>query len=226
MANRLQKLVVAVLASGLVLPVAQAQQSSAPTVGSPTASPGAIVGLVLNPAKVPVARATVTAVRVGGGIRATVSGSDGIYSFGDLPPGTWSLSAQADGYSEVAEPILEVITNKATRHDIVLAGTPLPSGAAAPSPAAAAQAVPEALQAPEPKLGVDNFTPFAYGDFTWLNGSPRNHQPVFDTKFFTPDIRLDVHYMADFNHPRDHTIVGSTESFRSGEFQVEQISFG
>ncbi len=27
-------------------------------------------------------------------------------------------------------------------------------------------------------------------------------------------------------HPQDHTIVGSTEAFRSGEFQLEQVSFG
>jgi Putative beta-barrel porin-2, OmpL-like. bbp2 len=32
--------------------------------------------------------------------------------------------------------------------------------------------------------------------------------------------------MQDFNHPKDHIIVGSTESFRSGEFQLEQVSFG
>jgi hypothetical protein len=71
---------------------------------------------------------------------------------------------------------------------------------------------------------VDNFTPFAFGDFTWLNGSPRNKDTVLDTKFFTPEIRFDTHYMADFNQPRDHTIVGAMESFRSGEVQVEQAS--
>jgi hypothetical protein len=32
--------------------------------------------------------------------------------------------------------------------------------------------------------------------------------------------------MTDFNQPKDHTIVGSTESFRSGEVQLEQISVG
>jgi hypothetical protein len=94
-------------------------------------------------------------------------------------------------------------------------------------PAAAdAQSVPDALHSPDATEGVDNFTPFAFGDFTWLNGSPRNKAPVFDTKFFTPDIRLDAHYMQSFNHPKDHTIVGSTESFRSSEFQLEQVSFG
>ena len=99
-----------------------------------------------------------------------------------------------------------------------------------PSPAAAAsQTVPnisEALQAPAAAGGVDNFTPFAYADFTWLNGYPRTKDLVLDTKFFTPEIRFDTHFMEDFNQPRDHTMGGATESFRSGEFQIEQLSFG
>jgi hypothetical protein len=68
--------------------------------------------------------------------------------------------------------------------------------------------------------------PFAYADWTWLNGNPRNKDVVWDSKFFTPEIRLDAHYIADFNHPRDDTMGGSTEVFRSNEIQVEQISFG
>jgi hypothetical protein len=68
--------------------------------------------------------------------------------------------------------------------------------------------------------------PFAYADWTWLNGNPRNKDVVWDSKFFTPEIRMDTHYIADFNHPRDDTMGGSTEIFRSNEIQVEQISFG
>ena len=105
---------------------------------------------------------------------------------------------------------------------------PLP--APPPQPAAPATppapALPEALTSPDPAPAVDNFTPFAFGDFTWLNGTPRNKDTVLDTKFFTPEIRFDTNYMEDFNQPIDHTIVGATESFRSGEVQVEQISVG
>jgi hypothetical protein len=68
--------------------------------------------------------------------------------------------------------------------------------------------------------------PFAYADWTWLNGNPRNKELVWDSKFFTPEIRLDVHYVNDYNHPRDDSMGGSTEIFRSNEVQVEQISFG
>jgi hypothetical protein len=98
---------------------------------------------------------------------------------------------------------------------------------AAPTPLAPQEhIIPEALQAPNVIAGVDNFTPFAYGDFTWLNGSPRTKDTVLDTKFFTPEVRFDTHFMEDFNQPKDHTIVGSTESFRSGEVQIEQASVG
>jgi hypothetical protein len=104
-------------------------------------------------------------------------------------------------------------------------GGPVP---AQPTPVAPPQPrIPEALSAPDPgPEGVDNATPFAFGDFTWLNGTPRNHDTVLDTKFFTPEVRFDTHFMEDFNQPMDHTIVGATESFRSGEVQIEQASVG
>jgi hypothetical protein len=211
---------IVILAAALMLPVARA------------APPGTIVGVVTNAAKLPVAGVTVTAVRADDeAIRATVSGSDGVYSFADLPPGAWSLTLDAAGYQPVALPALEVVASKATRHDVVMsvpAGTPAPVAAAPPAPATVAQtaSVPEALQAPDPGPAVDTETPFAVGDIGWMNGTSREKAPVFDTKFFTPEIRLDVNYLQDFNHPVDHTIVGSTEEFRSGEFQIEQVSFG
>ena len=68
--------------------------------------------------------------------------------------------------------------------------------------------------------------PFAYADWTWLNGNPRNKDTVWDSKFFTPEVRMDAHYIMDLNHPKDDTMGGSTEIFRSNELQVEQISFG
>jgi hypothetical protein len=68
--------------------------------------------------------------------------------------------------------------------------------------------------------------PFAYADWTWLNGTPRNKDVIWDSKFFTPEIRLDTNFVSSFNHPRDDSLGGSTEIFRSNEVQVEQISFG
>ena len=68
--------------------------------------------------------------------------------------------------------------------------------------------------------------PFAFADFTWLNGNPRTKQVPLDTKFFTPEIRADVDYVYDFAHPKDDTIGGSSEIFRSNEVQVTQLGVG
>ncbi len=48
----------------------------------------------------------------------------------------------------------------------------------------------------------------------------------FANKFFTPEIRADVDYVYDFAHPADDTIGGSSEIFRSGEFQGTQLGVG
>jgi hypothetical protein len=68
--------------------------------------------------------------------------------------------------------------------------------------------------------------PFAFANWTWLNGNPRTRTPAFDTKFFTPEIRADVDYIYDFNHPKDDTIGGSSEVFRSSEVQLTQLGVG
>jgi hypothetical protein len=68
--------------------------------------------------------------------------------------------------------------------------------------------------------------PFAYADWTWLNGNARTKDTPMATKYFTPEFRADINYILDFNHPKDDSMGGSTESFRSDEVQVEQLSFG
>jgi Putative beta-barrel porin-2, OmpL-like. bbp2 len=68
--------------------------------------------------------------------------------------------------------------------------------------------------------------PFAFADFTWLNGNSRTVDTPYATKFFTPEIRADVDYNYSFNHPKDDTIGGSSEVFRHGEVQVTQLGVG
>jgi hypothetical protein len=300
---------ISILASGLLLSPLHAADGTGTAAETQQARFGTIVGVVRNASKNPVSGATITAARTDGpGLRATISGSDGLYSFADLPTGAWTLNSQAEGYPDIAISSLEVVAGRATRTDIamgvtatgvtapdVISSNPVtprptlsapnaarataavPTNAAqnmwsrwlkdmaaprrqapvttaslnapppgafnkavaspdlpfpAPQPAPAAPApparvIPEALSAPDPgPPGVDNDTPFAFGDFTWMNAQSRNHDTVLDTKFFTPEVRFDTHYMEDFNQPSDHTIVGATESFRSGEVQIEQASVG
>src|SRR5579863_5764290 len=89
------------------------------------------------------------------------------------------------------------------------------------SAASDGQITPSGKPGKEPKA-----VPFAFADFTWLNGNARTKDTPLDTKFFTPEIRADVDYIYDFNHPKDDTIGGSSEVFRSNEIQLTQIGVG
>ena len=122
-------------------------------------------------------------------------------------------------------------------HSPTQASLPVPGSEPAPAPSPEAKGTGTSLSAgpveppaQEARTGLPEkpalTDPFAFADWTWLNGNPRNKDAVWDSKFFTPEIRMDVHYVMDLNHPRDDTMGGSTEIFRSNEIQVEQISFG
>ena len=85
---------------------------------------------------------------------------------------------------------------------------------------AGAQDAPAAAPAPKKP------DPFAFADFTWLTGNPRTKESPLDTKMFTGEFRVDTNYTYSFNKPIDDTISGSSEIFRSGEFQLTQLGVG
>jgi hypothetical protein len=97
--------------------------------------------------------------------------------------------------------------------------TPVLQAATAP-PAPATPAPPE-IGAQTTKKGE----PFP-GDWTWLNSNGHAVDSPMSTKYFTPEFRADANYILDYNHPHDDTMGGATESFRSDEWQLEQISIG
>jgi hypothetical protein len=68
--------------------------------------------------------------------------------------------------------------------------------------------------------------PFAFGDFTWMNGNDRRHNALLDSKYFTGRILLDVNYTASNNDPIDHTVVGSTALARDHEVEISTAAFG
>jgi hypothetical protein len=86
-----------------------------------------------------------------------------------------------------------------------------------PAESTAGPTAPAKKKAPEP---------FAFADFTWLNGNCRQKEAVLDTKYFTGEFRLDANYVYDFNRPQDHTLVGSCETGRTDEIQVQQLGLG
>ena len=68
--------------------------------------------------------------------------------------------------------------------------------------------------------------PFAWGDFTWLNGNDRRHTSLLDSKYFTGSVLLDMNYTYSFRHPIDNTVVGSTALARNNEFEVSFLGLG
>jgi hypothetical protein len=68
--------------------------------------------------------------------------------------------------------------------------------------------------------------PFAFADFTWLNGNSRTKESPIDTKVFTGEFRVDVNEITDFNHPKDNSLVGSSELGRTNEIQLQQLGIG
>jgi len=120
--------------------------------------------------------------------------------------------AETDQLKPAAEPIMEAAP--VARAGVV---------AVVPTPPAAAALVDQSAPAQEKAAPAE---PFAFADWTWLNGNPRTKEAAFDSKFFTPEIRADVEYTYDFNHPADDTIGGSSEVFRSNEVGITQLGVG
>jgi len=98
-----------------------------------------------------------------------------------------------------------------------------PASAAAASPVGARET---AVPTPADTKKLPKTEPFAFADFTWLNGNSREKDVPLDTKFFTPEVRVDVDYIYDFHNPKDDTIGGSSEVFRSSEVQLTQLGVG
>jgi len=99
---------------------------------------------------------------------------------------------------------------------VLLAGTP------------GAQAQASRQQVPVPRVPAESkqAEPFAFADFTWLTGNPRTKDLPLNTKVVTGEFRVDTNFTYSFNHPKDDTITGSSEVFRSGEVQVTQLGVG
>jgi len=143
-------------------------------------------------------------------------------------PSTASSSSSQQDTSVQAE--LDALKARIAQLEAAIkAGAPA-QNAAAPAPTTKeATAAPAAAAAPSaqdlPAETTTKEAPFP-GDWTWLNANGRVVDFPLSTKYFTPEFRSDVNYILDFNHPEDDTMGGSTESFRSQEFQLEQLSFG
>jgi hypothetical protein len=119
------------------------------------------------------------------------------------------------------------VTSSGSTADAAPVSSPATAGSSSslagqqPAPAAEAAAPVKEISAQRTTKGE----PFE-GDWTWLNSNGHASDSPMATKYFTPEFRADANYILDYNHPKDDSMGGATESFRSDEWQLEQISIG
>jgi hypothetical protein len=98
------------------------------------------------------------------------------------------------------------------------ASATLPTTSPPPSPA-----TPTSPEAPKEEKAAE---PFAFGDFSWLNGANRQKQALLDSPMFTGSVLIDVNYTNSHNMPIDNTVVGSTGLSRNNEVTLAFVGFG
>jgi hypothetical protein len=142
-----------------------------------------------------------------------------------------------DKLEEIQKELMELKRANATQPEThhfttatASAPPPATASASAPPPATATASAPSPTISEQESVITDpsnpKSEPFAFADFTWLNGNPRTKDTPYATKFFTPEIRSDVSYTYDYRHPQDDTIVGSSEVFRSSEVTLTDLGIG
>ncbi len=142
-------------------------------------------------------------------------------------PAIAQQTASPDQTVPSANPLLAQATVPASQTEISDGAATAPTAAPAPPADPADPQAPAAAAAPPaapPPVDLD--TPFAYADFTWMLSNPRNHDEVLDGKYFSGEFRVDTNYMYDYLHPIDHTLGGTTEGERTGEFTIQALGIG
>jgi len=230
MKNRNRKLVPAAAAACLALLSLSgaAQQTTATGSGSPTLTASADPPAGAQPVSTPAAasadtnRTTTAASGAQPADASQISNSELMKDMQEMRAEITELKAELKSRNDADALSSEAI--KAYENDVAALKTAVHPVTTSASMQAAA---PAAAPAP-PEITAETTTksaPFP-GDWTWLNSGGHNSDSPMSTKYFTPEVRFDTNYILDYNHPADDSMGGSTEMFRSDEFQIEQASVG
>jgi len=130
--------------------------------------------------------------------------------------------------SEVQALRSEVRELKARLADIEAKLAAIPA-VASPEPSVGTTPVTPITTTAVPKSAIESTAkpaPFAFGDFTWMNGQNRQKSQPISNSFATVNLYLDTYYGYSFNQPRDDTIVGSGAVGRNTEWQINNATIG
>src|SRR5947209_13581124 len=82
---------------------------------------GSLVGVITDSSGAAIPNAKVTAIDTNTGISRTTNTSEaGNYNFSDLPPGTYTVSAEVTGFKRATRPNLDIVVNTTVRADLGL----------------------------------------------------------------------------------------------------------
>jgi hypothetical protein len=126
----------------------------------------------------------------------------------DPQPAPASTPAPALASTPVANPA------PAPAPELIPAPTPIPAAAPAPTPAPAAQPTDIAE------------APFAFGDFSWLNGNNRQPESLLKVGPVLLSLIVDGYYLWALHRPIDHTAFPSTTAPRHNELSLNMASIG
>jgi hypothetical protein len=166
-----------------------------------------------------------TAIRLGVAICGLVVQLAGHAQSSTSTPGNATASQSANAAPPNNDAVIKELTEMKAR--IAQLESELKASGASSTSVTPVAATPTPAPAP-PEISAERTTkeaPFP-GDWTWLNSNGHAVDSPMSTKYFTPEFRADANYILDYNHPKDDSMGGATESFRSDEWQLEQISIG
>jgi len=122
-------------------------------------------------------------------------------------------------------PVMEPTSSKPA--SLVQQATSMPAPVIAqPSPTPTPDVEQPSTPAPVMEHASAKPAPFAFGDFTWMNGQSRQKSQPLSNSFATVNLYLDTYYGYSFNHPIDNTIVGSGAVGRNTEWQINNATIG
>jgi len=136
-----------------------------------------------------------------------------------LPPtdqaGQAAIQKELDAMKlRIAQLEAELRAHTSTEHPGAVTAKATAPPAVVPPPASAAVPAEETVATAQvPAAKPAKAEPFAFADWTWLNGNPRTKDLPFDSKFFTPEIRADVAYTTISIIPKTIRSVGQVRFF-------------
>src|SRR5579859_1008080 len=82
---------------------------------------GTLLGTVTDTTGASVPNAKVMATETStGAVHASTTNDSGNYTFPDLPPGTYSVTVEAQGFKKATQPKIDLLSNSSTRVDMAL----------------------------------------------------------------------------------------------------------